>query len=62
MYKYRYSKPFNYAGFILSTADGFGLWTVHHPFIKVVSQAQLSTQLQLSLQSDPIALRVPNST
>ena len=35
---------------------------VYNPFSQFVSQAQLYSQLKLSLQSDPIALGIPTST
>ena len=35
---------------------------VYNPFSQFVSQLELYSQLQLSLQSDPIALGVPIST
>ena len=35
---------------------------VYNPFSKSLSQLQLYSQLQLSLQSDPIVLGVPIST
>ena len=39
--------------------EGTAVQLVYSPFIQFVSQAQLYSQMQLSLQIDPIALGVP---
>ena len=62
IYKYIYTKRFSYAGFILAPVVGFGLKAVDNPFIQFVSEAQLYSQMQLSLQNDPIFLVIPSST
>ena len=42
--------------------EGTAVQLVYSHFSQFVSQLELYTQLQLSLQSDPIALSVPIST
>ena len=43
-------------------SSGTAVQLVYNPFSQFVSQLELYSQLQLSLQSDPIGLGVPIST